>query len=932
MLMRDAAARCCLCDPDAPADQADAPLRLAVRLGGPSEAAGFTPAPSTPAASAYLLYTSGSTGQPKGVLVSHGALSVYTASMLERTDMPSEPPQRFAVVSSLAADLGYTCVFGALWTGGTLRIFQHSEMRDPAAFAAAMTVPPVDVLKIVPTHLAALLDWPEPAAMLPRTHLVLGGEASHWPLIERVWRLAPCRVFNHYGPSETTIGAAAIELTSALKERSPESVPLGFPLRHARIAIDKADGEDTGEILIAGEGVATGYLNRPDQEAARFAPDPRGAPGGRLYRTGDRGRQMPDGLLLFLGRLDDEVKIRGHRVAPGYVAARLRDCAGVRDCAVLTEENARGEPRLIAYVVAAEGLDEPALRRWATAHLPPAMVPDTLRCVTALPRTANGKVDRKALRSSPAAKQPVTSDTLLRIWREVLAAPDAGPEDNFFSLGGDSIMAIQIAGRARAAGLRCNAQLLFEHPTVQGLLAAIGETTGQPSPVARPVSAAGPVPLSPVQCGFFALGLPQPNHWCMSAVLRLSGQPDAGAVWRALRAVESRHAALRLRFQPDGRAHGVEECVINKPVLVNQQGLDAADRRAQEDRVAAECIGSIDVARGPLVAAALLDRGAHEPSVLLVAVHHLVFDAVSWSILAEDLAAELAGTGLPAPGAGFDLWCHALQRHAERLDAQRPLWRRIEAGIAPILPRLTPERVANLEQYVAREIIRLSPAETTACKQAAGSVGRAGLPEAVLTALAASLRSWARGPLVLDVEGHGREAIDPALETERMIGWFTTHYPLALDLDAAAAPRTQLDQVRQAWRALPGSGLGYGILRYLTSAEGLGRDPDVSFNFLGNLETGPASPFERIGTAHERDPAAPRRYLLVVEAFIAGGALTIELLYPRGLVADEVIAGIADGMEDWFDRLAEPAALQALPEELALSEDDLQALTERLGP
>jgi non-ribosomal peptide synthase protein (TIGR01720 family) len=738
-------------------------------------------------------------------------------------------------------------------------------------------------------------------------------------------------VFNHYGPSETTIGAAAVELTPGLKERSPETVPLGFPLRHVRIAIDKADGEDTGEILIAGEGVATGYLNRPEQEVARFVPDPLGAPGGRLYRSGDRGRQMPDGLLLFLGRLDDEVKIRGHRVAPGTVAAMLRGCAGVRDCAVLTEENARGEPRLTAYVVAAEGLDEAALRRWAIAHLPPAMVPDTLICVAALPRTANGKVDRRGLVSSAAVRQPVASDAMLRIWREVLAMPDAGPEDNFFSLGGDSIMAIQIAARARIAGLRCNAQLLFEHPTVRGLLAAIGETTPQPSPVAHPALVAGPVPLSPVQCGFFALGLPQMNHWCMSAVLRLSGQPDAGAIWRALRAVESRHAALRLRFQSDGAAQVAADCYINTPVLFHQQGLDAAERRAQEDRVAAERIASIDIARGPLLAAALLDRGADEPSALLIAVHHLVFDAISWSILAEDLNAELAGTPLAAPGAGFDLWCHALQRHAGRLDAQLPLWRRIEDGIAPILPRLTPGHGANLQQHVAREIIRLSPAETAACKQAAGSVGRAGLPQAVLTALATSLRPWATGPLVLDVEGHGREAIDPALEMERMIGWFTTHYPLGLDLDAAHAPRAQLDQVRQAWRALPESGLGYGVLRYLKSAEGLGRDPDISFNFLGNLETGPASPFERIGTAHERDPAAPRRYLLVVEAFTAGGALTIELLYPRALVADEVIAAIADGMEDWFDRLAEPAALQALPAELALSEDDLQALTERLG-
>jgi amino acid adenylation domain-containing protein/non-ribosomal peptide synthase protein (TIGR01720 family) len=936
MLMADADAACCLCDPTAPAEHADAPLRLAVRLGGPPEGAALTPVMPRPEDIAYLLYTSGSTGLPKGVLVSHGALSTYTAAVLERIGIASDVPLRFAVVSSLAADLGYTCVFGALWTGGMLRLFQQAEMRDPAAFAAAMTAAPVDVLKIVPTHLAALLDWPDPAAMLPRARLVLGGEASHWPLIARVWRLAPaCRVFNHYGPSETTVGATAVELTPTLQAQSPETVPLGFPLRHARIAVDTAEGEESGEILIAGESVATGYLNRPDQEAARFVPDPLGPPGARLYRTGDRGRLLPDGLLLFLGRLDDEVKIRGHRVAPGAVAARLRDCPGVRDSVVLTEANARGEPRLVAHVVA-DGVDEAALRRWATAHLPPAMVPDRLHCVVGLPRTANGKVDRERLRSSaaasPAGAASVTAgDMLLALWREVLAAPEAGPEDDFFALGGDSIMAIQIAGRARAAGLRFNAQLLFEHPTVAGLLAAIAApapSIASPTPLA---AAAGPIPLSPVQRAFFALGLPRPNHWCMTAILRLPGRPDAATIARALRAVESRHAALRLRFAEDGNVQLAETGAVPAPIRVDQTGQDAAARRAQEDAMAAACIGQVDILSGPLLAAALLDRGKDEPSALLVAVHHLVFDAVSWSILATDLAALLDGADLPAPGAGFDRWCDTLSRHARTIDAELPVWRGIVAQITPVLPRVGPEGAANVEGQVARDIMRLSPAETAACKAFANRMSGAGLHDAVLAALAAALRPLSGGPVVIDVEGHGREPIDPALEPERMIGWFTTHYPLALDFSAAEAPRAQIEAVRSAWRALPGNGLGYGVLRYLTAAEGLGCDPDVSFNFLGNLDTGTASLFERFGSPHERDPAAPRRHLLVVEAYTSGGALTIELLYPQDLVADSVIAGIADRMEAWFDHLTQAAPWQSLPAELAFDADDLQALTERLG-
>src|SRR6185437_1727095 len=208
--------------------------------------------------------------------------------------------------------------------------------------------------------------------------------------------------------------------------------------------LDGATAVDEGEILIGGAGVANGYLKRPDDEAARFVADPAGPAGARLYRTGDHGRLSKDGLLLFLGRIDDEVKIRGHRVAPAAVAAKLREFPGVQDCAVLVDPNARGEPRLVAHVAAAAALSEPELRAWAAAHLPPAMVPDTLLRVDELPRTANGKVDRERLRASLHSPRPTTPESddavaaLLRIWRDVLNMPDAGPDDDFFALGGDS--------------------------------------------------------------------------------------------------------------------------------------------------------------------------------------------------------------------------------------------------------------------------------------------------------------------------------------------------------------------------------------------------------------------------------------------------------------------------------------------------------------
>uniref|UniRef100_UPI0013BE8CAB non-ribosomal peptide synthetase n=1 Tax=Amycolatopsis circi TaxID=871959 RepID=UPI0013BE8CAB len=395
---------------------------------------------------AYVIFTSGSTGTPKGVAVSHANLAAYVDDVTARLDLSGGTS--YAMLSTPAADLGNTMLFAALSTGGTLDLLPAEHTTDPARLVAHLRKHPVDCVKIVPSHLRALLDAPDAAAVLPARWLVLGGEAADWPLIAEVRRLAPdCRVLNHYGPTETTVGALTHELHPD-DSRAFRTVPLGTALPHSRAEIlddrlQRTPAWVSGEIYLGGAGVARGYLGRPGLTADRFVPDPFGPPGARMYRTGDRGRRLGSGITEFLGRADDQLKLRGYRVEPAEIQAVLRTHPAVRQAVVTLREEG---PTLTAHVVA-PGTDPAELRAHCAAHLPEYMVPAAILAIEAIPLTANGKIDHRALPAPEpraVAYQPPRTPaevTLADIWQQVLRVGRVGRDDNFFALGGDSILA-----------------------------------------------------------------------------------------------------------------------------------------------------------------------------------------------------------------------------------------------------------------------------------------------------------------------------------------------------------------------------------------------------------------------------------------------------------------------------------------------------------
>ena len=435
---------------------------------------------------AYVLFTSGSTGEPKGVAVTHANLVHYTRAIASVLGLELDGAESWqcASVSTLAADLGHTSVFPALAGGGTLHLLPTDVVTDPARFQAYVEANPLDLLKITPGHLQALVGAEPSAAHLPRRWLVLGGEACSWSLADRVRAPGTCRVLNHYGPTETTVGACTFEVgASDVSAAAPATVPIGRPLPNVTGHVVDARGEAVpvgvpGELWIGGAGVTVGYLGRDDLTAERFVV----REGERCYRSGDRVRRLPAGDLEFLGRMDEQVKVRGHRVEPGEIeAALLRDPAVAQAVVVLRDDE------LVAYLVPAAGaaaaVDSVGLRERLAAVLPDYMVPSWFVGLETLPRTSNGKVDRAAL-PHPASEAPAaTSDGAPRseteaqlavLWAEVLKRDQVGVHENFFALGGHSLLAIRLLGRiAKTFGRRLPLRALFENPTVAALAAMV---------------------------------------------------------------------------------------------------------------------------------------------------------------------------------------------------------------------------------------------------------------------------------------------------------------------------------------------------------------------------------------------------------------------------------------------------------------------------
>jgi amino acid adenylation domain-containing protein/non-ribosomal peptide synthase protein (TIGR01720 family) len=834
---------------------------------------------------AYIVYTSGSTGEPKGVAVEHrGFVNMILAQIAGFGVRPDDAVVQFA---SCSFDASLSEIFMALLSGARLVMAPEAAIRDGAALLALMATEGVTVATLPPSYLRAL-DRADLGALRV---LITAGEPPDLQDARHYARRL--RYFNAYGPSEASVCASWHEVDPDTPY--PEGIPIGRAIANTTMAVLDAAGRPmpigaVGEICLSGPGLARGYIGQPAATDARFP----WIGGRRVYRTGDAGVMRAAGTVLYRGRRDGQVKLNGYRIELGEIESRLRDRSEVSQAAVAVREAPK---RLAAYVVPCGPADSATLRRALAAALPPWMVPTEVILVPELPRTVAGKIDRRALAlpaSAPAAEAaPLASAEALvaAAFAAVLGGAGFGRDTSFAQSGGDSLRAIQLLGRLRRAGLQLELSELVAADTVAAIAAAATRATADEH---RPVS--GTMPLTPIQAWFFARqpgGISQFNHLVL---LRVSeGFADERVLAAAFDALWRHHDGLRHTFRRGAEGWVQEVAEPHAPIpLRSVAWQELADPWPAVAVDGGSLQSGFDLGRGPLFKAVLYRL--RDGDYLLLTAHHLVIDAASWRILLEDLATGLrqAASGQPVRLAGktasYRDWAHALAAWSRAgAEAERGWWAAVAAAaIAPLPVDCAP----TAHGYDATDLVSadLGPVGP--------GVSDRHILACLLGALGAALHSWdGRRTARVTLAGHGRTAPISGLDVSRTAGWFTAEYPFLLDCVA------DRHAIARALDAVPSQGLGWGALRWLSPAPLALPEPEISLNYLGVVDP----PADRDGVFVVTDRLPPvsigammRPRLIEVEASIVGGRLALALRYAPRVHAPTTARRLAETMAAEF--------------------------------
>jgi amino acid adenylation domain-containing protein/non-ribosomal peptide synthase protein (TIGR01720 family) len=890
---------------------------------------------------AYVIYTSGSTGRPKGVMVEHRSVVNLWMGLKSRVyDGLDDGPRRSSLNAPLVFDASVQQIVSLLG-GHCLHIVSDGARHDSDRLVRELREQPVDVLDCTPSHLelmvkAGLLD--PRADARPRVILV-GGEMLSDTVWRRLVESEGLRAFNVYGPTECTVDATVCSLSEAAGGAS-----IGRPLPNTRAYILDHEQRPSaigavGELFLAGACLARGYMGDPRLTAERFTPDPfSSAAGARMYRTGDLARWEATDRLECLGRVDNQVKLRGRRIELGEIDSVLSTHESVAECATALREDAPGVKRLVSYVVARPGrvAAERELRSHIKAILPEYMVPSRIVDLDRIPLTINGKLDRTALpppesarfiESEYVAPSTAVEVTLAEIWRHVLGLDRVGVHDNFFELGGDSILSIQIVSRAGQAGLELKVKQIFEKQTIAELARAVEAIA--PAPRAdEPID--HDAPLTPVQHWFFAQSLDDPHHFNQSLLLEVDRELSDVVIEEAIAVLLEHHEALRLRFtraSTDWRQQRARGSSAS-PVLerIDLSDLKEPARLETLTARAAAIQAGLSLADGRMARAALFELGRERGRRLLLTIHHLAVDGVSWRILLDDLhlACRQRSRGeaiqLPRVATSYTGWAKRLERHVRSggVNDEAPYWLALARSPRSTLP-VDFHRGPNSNASAHSVLKSLDESTTLDLLRKANRPYRTETNDLLLAALAQTLAEWTgQDEAWIELEGHGREEILDGVDVSQTVGWFTSIFPVRLSVNPSDEPRGILTSVKEQLRSIPRRGVGYGLLRFL-SDDAAGAElartasPGIVFNYLGQADRvlAPADSHFRVADEKIGPDQAPndlRPHQLSVNCVVSSGRLRIEWGFSANSYRRETVERLANGYARELERLVSHCA------------------------
>ena len=887
--------------------------------------------PAKPSQLAYVIYTSGSTGQPKGVMATHQNV----VSLVKGVDYVSFSNQDILLsTGSSSFDATTFEYWGMLLNGGKLILCKEERLLENELLKAEIREQQVNKMWFTATWFNQLVDANISVFESLET-IVVGGEKLSEKHIERMRQVYPSvNIVNGYGPTENT----TFSLTYSITQNQIEgSIPIGRPINNRFAYVLDALRNAvpvgvTGEIYLAGAGVTKGYLNNDALTEQKFVRDPFSTvANASMYRTGDLGCWLPDGNIQFQGRADDQVKIRGFRIEPGEIETVLGQQPSVKQCVVVVSEDQHGNKRLVAYVVPETSFDRELLISYLRDKLPDYMIPAIWMELDSLPVTANGKVDKRALPEPDAStivanayEEPRTEmeKKLAEIWQHLLDVPKIGIHDNFFELGGDSILAIQLVSRSRNAGYDISVADVFAYQTLAQIVEHIeqgaGKTAGEQGEQGK---LTGPCGLLPIQQWYFEKEHTAISHFNQGILLKIDRAITPDALQKIIEQIVLQHDALRFRFQyVEGRWQ--QEYGTEGEILVIEDLTQTADDTFDSELqiVTERYHKSLNIEQGNIMKAVWIQTPlAEAANRLFLVIHHLAVDGVSWRILLQDLE-ELLDNHTPnnkpvtkAKGSSYRQWYDTLVQYGktQRLLAQYTYWQNAAVVYQPLPVDREFNGIIQLKDS-AGLTVKLGTAHTRHLIQEVPGVYHTEINDILLSALVKTISQWSnQDGLVIGLEGHGREHIDDTINISQTVGWFTSLYPLYLNIIGTGGPGDVIKAVKEQLRKVPDKGLGYGVMKYINKEESVsGKEPwDIQFNYLGQLDN-VVRESKWLGLATEpsgrgRSSEQVMNEKLSLSGYILSGELVLNWNYSTKHYEEQTIQLLADNYINQLKMLIE---------------------------